>query len=282
MQGPTATQRYLRLRLGLVGTVVVLAIGACGETTKNAGPSTTSTASTLPAATLPAVSTTVEYHQPTVLLIGDSTLLAVDRYNGYKALRGFDYVFDAESCRTLGIPSCGPKPVPPNAVEAITAAQGTFDYVVVMAGYDEWWTSFPDSFDEVVAAARDKGARRTIWLTYREGVPYKLLTGEPADEAFIRNNATLRDKLASGSFPDVLLAKWYPHATRESGWIGKDGIHLTVDGAFGVADYISRWIAYVEGRPCPMPSVPSGAIEPTCPNPDTQPPIVDVRALYKT
>ncbi|MEY2400751.1 MAG: hypothetical protein QOJ08_862, partial [Ilumatobacteraceae bacterium] len=126
------------------------------------------------------------------------------------------------------------------------------------------------------------GSQRVIWLTYREGVPYKLLTGEPADEAFIKNNETLRQKVASGAYPDVLLAKWYPHATADGGWIGRDGIHLTDDGAFGVADYISRWIAYVEGKPCPMPVVPGGAIPPTCANPDTQPQIVDVRALYKT
>ena len=74
-----------------------------------------------------------------------------------------------------------------------------------MAGYDEWWTSFPRSFDKVVQAARAKGARRIIWLTYREGVRYKLLTGERADEAFIKNNQTLRDKVASRAFPLLLI-----------------------------------------------------------------------------
>jgi hypothetical protein len=48
----------------------------------------------------------------------------------------------------------------------------------------------------------------------------------------------------------------------------------------GVADYISRWIAYVEGRPCPMPSLPGGTLAPTCANPDTEPPIADIAALY--
>ena len=168
-----------------------------------------------------------------MLLIGDSTMLAIDRYDAYRALRGFEYVFDAKSCRTLGIPSCGKRPLPPNAVEAINHSKGTFDDVVIMAGYDEWWTSFPQSFDEVVAAARAKGARKIIWLTYREGVPYKLLTGERADEAFIKNNQTLRDKVASGDFPDVELAKWYPHAPTHIGWLTEDGIHLTVKGASG-------------------------------------------------
>ena len=60
-----------------------------------------------------------------MLLIGDSTLLAIDHYDVYRALQGFDYVFDAKSCRTLGIPSCGNRPLPPNAVEAIDKSDGT-------------------------------------------------------------------------------------------------------------------------------------------------------------
>jgi hypothetical protein len=266
----------------VTGALIILT--ACGSDARTAAQTTpTTSVPTSPALTVAAgTTTTAPRVPPRVLLIGDSTLLAVDRYNAYRALRGFDYALDAESCRTLGIPSCGRRPLPPNAVEAIGTADGSFDYVVVMAGYDEWWTSFPESFEEVIAASRAKGARRIIWLTYREGVAYKLLTGELADEAFVKNNQTLRDKVSSGAFPDVLLAEWYPHTKVDNGWISRDGIHLTREGALGVADYISRWIAYVEGRPCPMPTVRGGVVEPTCPNPDTQPPIADVVALYKS
>ena len=266
--------------------MLAIVIAGCASNERPSVTATTPTTSTTPgqaataAPTAPSAPTAAPLRRPRVLLIGDSTLLAVDRYNGYRALLGFDYVFDAKSCRTLGIPSCGRRPLPPNAVEAIGAAAGNFDYVVVMAGYDEWWTSFPDSFDEVVAAARSKGSRHIIWLTYREGVTYKLLTGEPADEAFVKNNQTLRDKVASGAFPDVVLAKWYPHVPPDNGWLSRDGIHLTLDGALGVADYISRWIAYVEGRPCPMPVVRGGTVDATCPNPDTQPAVADVTGLY--
>lgn len=251
---------------------------ACGSDGSVAEPTKIAAAASTPTAAAP--TTTTPRRPPRVLLIGDSTLLAVDRYNGYRALLGFDYVYDAKSCRTLGIPSCGSRPLPPNAVQAIGAADGGFDYVVVMAGYDEWWTSFPDSFDEVVEAARAKGAQRIIWLTYREGVPYKLLTGEPADEAFVKNNQTMRDKLATGAFPDVVLAQWYPLTKQDNGWISRDGIHLTLDGALGVADYISRWVAFLEGKPCPMPTALGGTLEPTCLNPDTQRPIADITGLY--
>lgn len=261
---------------------MVVVLAACGSAPAAAPATTASVASTVALATIPPTSTTAARARPRVLLIGDSTLQAVDRENGYRALRGFDYVFDAESCRTLGIRSCGDPPVPPNAVEAIGAADGTFDDVVVMAGYDEWWTSFPDSFDEVVIAARAKGARHIIWLTYREGVKYKLPGGAFADEAFVKNNATLRDKVASGNFPDVSLAQWYPHTAGGTDWLSRDGIHLTLHGALGVADYISRWVAHAEGLPCPMPREPGGPIEPVCSNPDDHSPIREVNTLYET
>ena len=91
-----------------------------------------------------------------VLLVGDSTLLAVGSYGLLHAFQGFDDVYEAASCRTLGVPSCGRNPVP-NSVATINAADGRFDVVVIMAGYDEWWTTFPDSFEAVNAAARAKG-----------------------------------------------------------------------------------------------------------------------------
>ncbi len=143
-----------------------------------------------------------------MLLVGDSTLLAVGSYGTLHALQGFDAVYEAASCRTLGVPSCGQNPVP-NSVATINAVSGRVDAVVIMAGYDEWWTTFPDSFEAVNAAARAKGARRIIWLTYREGVGYKMPGGISANEAFVKNNQTLRDKVASGANPDVVLADWY-------------------------------------------------------------------------
>ena len=108
----------------------------------------------------------------------------------------------------------------------------------------------------VVAAARAKGARHIIWLTYREDVQYKLLTGERAERGVRQEQQTLRDKVASGAFPDVLLAQWYPHTPADNGWFARDGVHLTLEGALGVADYIARWVAHIEGLPCAKPTVP--------------------------
>ena len=215
-----------------------------------------------------------------VLLVGDSTLLAVGSYGLLHVFQGFDDVYEAASCRTLGVPSCGRNPVP-NSVETINAAIGRFDAVVIMAGYDEWWTTFPDSFDEVNAAARAKGARRIIWLSYREGVGYQMPGGVPANEAFVKNNQTLREKVASGANPDVVIADWYGYTSATPTWLSPDGIHLSFTGAYGVADYISRTIANLEGRPCPQPWVDGGPIDAPCPDPDQHGPPADVLSLYR-
>ena len=215
-----------------------------------------------------------------VLLVGDSTMLAIRRYGALGALRGFDATYEAASCRTLGVPSCGPEPRPANALEVITAASGPFDVVVVMAGYDEWWTSFPTSFDAVVDAARSTGAEHVVWLTFREGVGYTSPDGATANEAFVKNNETLRTKVASGAYPDVMLADWYSYTNPPGDWLALDGIHITEPGAFGLADYLSRVVAFLDRRPCPMPLQVGAPVASPCPFPDTHPRPTDIGSLY--
>ena len=261
----------------LLAAVLVVCLSACGASgdsgraatsgpvsSSSGGPSTTTattgpvvtetTASTVPS-TVTSVATTpvTEPPIPRVLVVGDSTLLAVQKYAAFDAFRGFDAVYEAASCRTLGVPSCGDPPRPPNGLETIKSSDGVFDDVVIMAGYDEWWTTFPESFEEVVAAARAKGAHRIIWLSYREGVTYRLPDERGGSEAYVRNNATVRAMAASGFYPDVVVADWNRYTANVPTWLARDGIHLNRTGAYGVADYISRVVAYTSGR------VPSAA-----------------------
>lgn len=219
---------------------------------------------------------------PRAMVVGDSTLLAVEAYERLDVFGGFELVYDAKSCRTVGVPSCAvPPPAPPNVVETIDEADGPFDVVVVMAGYDEWWTSFPDSFDETVEAARAKGASQIIWLTYVESPVYRGLSESPLTEALTKNNETLRDKVARGDYTDVTLADWNTYVVDHPDWLEPDGIHLTYAGAVGVADYISREIAFHRGLPCPAPTAVGGAVADPCPDPATIEPIDDVLALYR-
>ena len=267
---------------GESGRAATTAPATSSSTAITTGPVVTeTTAGTVPS-TVTSVATTpvTEPPIPRVLVVGDSTLLAVQKYAAFDAFRGFDAVYEAASCRTLGVPSCGDPPRPPNGLETIKSSDGVFDDVVIMAGYDEWWTTFPESFEEVVAAARAKGAHRIIWLSYREGVTYRLPDERGGSEAYVRNNATVRAMAASGFYPDVVVADWNRYTANVPTWLARDGIHLNRTGAYGVADYISRVVAYTSGRPCPLPREAGGTVERLCPNPDETGPPSDVVALY--
>jgi hypothetical protein len=217
------------------------------------------------------------------LLVGDSTLAGVRWYGTTEALLGYPYVLTAESCRRLATASCRGREgyTPTNAVTAIRNASGSFGTVVIMGGYDDWWTVFSSSFDQVVAAARAKGARTIVWLTYREGVGYVNPSGSSANVAFVKNNEILREKMASGQFPDVVLADWNGYTATTSGWLASDGIHLTLAGSYAAADYISRHLAHLENRACPMPWVAGAAVDVPCPNPDVHGPVADIMSLYR-
>jgi hypothetical protein len=79
---------------------------------------------------------------------------------------------------------------------------------------------------------------------------------------------------------DVVLADWHSYTATTSGWLASDGIHLTLVGSYGAADYISRVLAHLEHRACPMPWVIGAAVDVPCPDPDAHGPVADILSLY--
>ena len=193
----------------------------------------------------PAPATTLFPPVPRVLLVGDSTLLAVESYEVLHVIRGMDPVYEARSCRALAQPSCGENPAP-NSVAVIDSAEGAFDMVVIMAGYDEWYTTFADSFDQVVASSRAKGAKRIVWLSYPEGVDYELPGRHTRQRVVGQHQPDHARQGRQRCLPRrrhrrlVPLQRRSPRAGTRS-----DDIHLTPTGAHGVADYISRKVAFI-------------------------------------
>lgn len=187
-----------------------------------------------------------------VLLVGDSTLAAMDLFNDSKrALVGFDWVVDAKSCRRLMRPSCLSAVtgvIPNTAVEAIRTTPGRVDIVVMKTGYNDWFSDFPAEFHAVVDAARRKGAHTVLWLTYNVDVrPNR----PQARLAYTENNADLRRLVTLPQYPDVLLGDWLAYSRpRQMEWFW-DGTHMTREGSWAQAEYVSRWIAAIEHRPCP-------------------------------
>ena len=221
-----------------------------------------------------------------VLLVGDSTLAGVRWYqHSQQALQGARFVLDAESCRRLSGVSCrGREARTPNtAVEAIESQRSPVDVVVVMTGYNDWYTVFGRGFEQVVSAARGAGATEVVWLTYRERSDYHNPTGGASQlESLRAANDDLRARVASGEWPDVSVADWnaYTSGAEADAWFTGDGIHLTLAGSYGVADFISRTIAVRHGEPCPAPIVPGGPLSSPCSAPGAGTALVDPVSLY--
>jgi len=215
-----------------------------------------------------------------VLMVGDSTLAAVRNVTASQVLfAGFDPVLDAEGCRRLVWPSCFSDSdfgVPNTVQEAILSTPGAVDVVVVMAGYNDWNDPFGSFVDTIMSAARAKGAERVVFLTLSEGTaPASSATARAvyAENTQLLWESTLRH-------PDLVVADWRTYTQRAIGWMERDGVHLRTRGAYGLADYISRWIAHLDGRACTAPLDPGGVPRYPCPGPNTMSRVPDIASLY--
>ncbi len=215
-----------------------------------------------------------------VLMVGDSTLASVRNYVWSQRLfRGFHPVLDAHGCRRLIWPSCfsdSDFAVPNTVQEAIRDTPGELDVVIVMSGYNDWHDPFGSFVDAIVATARSKGADEVVFLTLSAGTFPE--TSATAIGVYAENTQMLWASRARN--PSLRVADWRNYAYLAPGWFEADGVHLTQRGAFGLADYMTRWMAHLDGRPCPQPLYPGGPIQDPCPNPNTLGRRADVTGLY--
>jgi peptidoglycan hydrolase-like protein with peptidoglycan-binding domain len=205
--------------------------------------------------------------RPRVLLIGDSTLAAVDWYPASKqGLSGLDYELRAASCRAVTGPSCvgrrdsnGNRIRPSNAISVLKAyPAGTFDELVLMVGYDEDYSTFKQSMIDMPQAARDLGIDHITWLTFRADVDYNAPGG--VTTSYHGNNRLLVNAAnSSGGF--ISLLDWNSHVRNNSGLVERDGVHLTAKGAASVTSLIRQAVINHWGSGAtnnsPKPTTPS-------------------------
>jgi hypothetical protein len=217
--------------------------------------------------------------RPRVLLVGDSAMAALNVYTDSKqALSNFDAYYDLDNCRRLVHVSClSPTThrVPTTALEAIQAAPGTFDIVVMDVGHNDWNSPFFSEFDTIVNASRAKGAQVILWQTYTEAN-----TAPEQHAAYVGNNIDLRFLTGLPQYNDVLLADWSTYSASHSRQWFFDGTHMYRPGAYGEADYLSRWVAALTHQPCVKPWSPGAVIPDPCPVPDAIGAPADPQALY--
>ena len=209
-------------------------------------------------------------------IISDSAMAGV-RWNGaLDGFRGFEADARLESCRRLVARSCngreGYRPrTALNEVLNLAPAQPT-DVLVIAVGYNDWHVGFGWQSRRVLDAAREKGFNEVAWVTYRELVGYRL----PSDSDVTRSNyasmnAELDAIVASGEYPELRLWDLDAYTRGVRGWFASDGVHELRRGSWGVADWISRHMAAIDGHPCPMPWTPAESPDQPCPNPDPLP-----------
>ena len=203
------------------------------------------------------------------LVLGDSAIAALNWVPAAReAVQGFDATLDLRACRRLYYPSCA-SPPPPTAYEALALHGPGFEVLVISVGYNDLAGMTATSFEKVVARARDLGYRQIVWWTLRA-----------VDNGFAARNAVIRDELATGKYPDVVIADWDRYTSNRPQWFVADGVHFSPIGAWAAADYLSRKMAFLEQRPCPAPTSPGAAPQVPCPDPDLTGPIADIAALY--
>jgi hypothetical protein len=223
-----------------------------------------------------------------VVIISDSAMAGV-RWNGaLGGFQGFRAEPRLESCRRLVQSSCrgreGYAPLTAyNEILSLPQA-GDEDLLVIATGYNDWNTRFASDFDQVLGAARARGFHHVAWVTYRSQVGYSIPSSGGLQSNYAEMNRILRAKVASGSFPEVRLWDLDQYTSPvPTGWFHSDGVHETVLGSWGVADWISRHVRAFDDRPCVHPWAPGGRPDDPCPNPDplrATRGVIDIAALY--
>jgi hypothetical protein len=204
-----------------------------------------------------------------VLVISDSSGAGMRWTPGAsRPLQGAEFTLDLESCRRLITPSCRGRDGyrPSNALEALRAQAGAgHDTLIMFTGYNDLDQDFEAAFDKIMTIADEQGFTSVIWATYREQVGYMMPTG--AATSYAAMNETLWQRAASGDHPQLHIMDWWGYTFQAPHWLAPDGVHFSDVGSFGLADLISRTLAALDGRPCPMPWAPGEAPEDPCPLP---------------
>ena len=282
VENPVRWNTWLSLRplrsigAGLVATGLLLGAGvvALGVTTTSStgvasfapltspvstGAVDSPVATTTPAAEVSNAPTTTapppEPRRVRAYLLGDSTM-AVMRWfkQGQVALRGFDYVMDAEGCRRLYYQSCESRElrVPDEAVDVIPTIDVTqYDVLVVMVGYH----SRPGSFEKELVAVGEALAATglpVIFVNYKESMTFPEAGSNGTRSVYTGFNETLARLVSEGRMGDTRIADWNRFTNAHPEWFRPDGIHTTIVGAVALGWFLSMTIADMFDNPCPF------------------------------
>lgn len=198
-----------------------------------------------------------------VTIIGDSTSAALRWYDEannttirYDVMGGkYDLLWSVESCRRLIAPSCVGRTDPGTGnkwqpVSVLPLMQTTLrgrlgEALVIMAGYDDYTIS--SAIEQIMAEANAQGVAKVFWLNYRTSYSYAY------GGYYTAHNAAL--EAARVRHPNLVVLDWNGYsqslpASTQAAWFTSDQIHITGDGAVGLAEYIKSRVDAEQVEQC--------------------------------
>ena len=182
-----------------------------------------------------------------VTIFGDSaaTAMAYDPAAKRTLSRGIDLNLEVAACRRLGDASCPYDGVrPPNVIDrAKELGTELGPVVVVVVGYNDYEANFAENIDDAMAVFRNAGVQHVLWATLRAGR---------------QSYADMNDMIlaAAKKYPEMTVLDWDGLARNQPDWLQPDGIHLTPEGAEGMAAMIEDslvQLGIVPKAPTPPP-----------------------------
>lgn len=167
--------------------------------------------------------------RPRVTFFGDSVAaaLALEPKARTMLAKGLDLRIDAKVCRRLAETGCPYRGDRPASVLALVErpAEPLGSVVVVDVGYNDDPSAYGDDIDRVMQVLVRHEVVTVIWVTMQEN---RLL--------YRTTNAAIRK--ASRRWPQMRVADWHEASRAKSTWFGHDGLHLSSQGAIGLARFL--------------------------------------------
>jgi Putative Ig domain len=166
-----------------------------------------------------------------VTVFGDSAATAMAYDPDAKLIlgRGIDLELEVAACRRVADTSCPYDGVrPPNVVERATQlGRDLGPVVVVIVGYNDYESTYAENIEAALDVFRKAGVERVLWATLRA-----------ERQSYVNMNEAI--VTASRRFPQMTVVDWNAESKDHEDWLQPDGIHLTAEGARGMATMVNN------------------------------------------
>ncbi|MGZ8687107.1 MAG: putative Ig domain-containing protein [Gaiellaceae bacterium] len=164
---------------------------------------------------------------PKVTMIGDSVsgAIAYEKAAIETLRRGADVDLQFAPCRRVGQTSCPYKDTTAPTVLDLLGTLGqklAGSTVIVAVGYNDFEQAYAGNIEDALAAMRNLGVKRVVWMTLRA-----------ERQSYLAMNDMI--KAAAARHPEMTVADWNLYSRSHPDWFQPDGLHLGWQGARAMA-----------------------------------------------